>query len=357
MDYPFRSPARPRRAMALALLATTAVAALLGGCTQTGSPFARFSSDEPKLAAAEAVGAISQWSTAYAKKPQDPKMALGYAAALKAIGSRDRALEILTAGYRANPDNAEVAAELGRLALDMGRLDIAGQTLKVAEAQGVRDWKTLSAQGTLRAKQGKHAEAQQYFLSALQEQPDAVSVINNLALSYALDGKADKSEELLRKAVASGHADKRVRQNLALVLGLQGKFEEARQVASVDIGDQDAKSNLSYLRNMLSSPTQMAAAKPGADDDAGDDWQPFASNDADDGSPSKSADATPVVAPKVQIVEATEKLEAPVKAAQAASSIAPARREKVASTPTLITPIAATPAQGGPAALLRTDID
>src|SRR3990170_103697 len=347
MALTFRSP-RPRRAMALALLATTAVAALLGGCTQTGLPFARLSS-EPKLAAAEAVGAIAQWSAAYAKKPQDPKMALGYTMALKAIGSRDRALEVLTAGYRANQDNAEIAAELGRLALDMGRLDIARQTLKVAEAQGVRDWKTLSAQGTLRAKQGQHAEAQQYYLAALQEQPDAVSVINNLALSYALDGKAGKSEELLRKAVASGHDDKRVRQNLALVLGLQGKFEEARQVASVDITDQEAKSNLSYLRNMLSSPAQFAAAKPGAYDDAGDDWQPFATKDTN-GKSSKSADATPVAAPKVQVVKATEKIEAPsaatpVKAAQAASAAAPAKPSKVADTPTLITPVNATPVQ------------
>lgn len=344
--------------MVFALLATTAVAALLGGCTQTGLPFAR-NSEETKLSAADAVGAIAQWSAAYAKKPQDPKMALGYAKALKVIGSRDRALGILIAGYRANPDNAEIAAELGRLALDMGRLDIAVQTLKVAEAKGVRDWKTLSAQGTLRAKQGHHAEAQQYYLAALQEQPDAVSVINNLALSYALDGKADKSEELLRKAVASGHDDKRVRQNLALVLGLQGKFEEARQVASVDITDQEAKSNLSYLRNMLSSPTQVAAAKPGADDDAGDDWQPFAAKDAN-GKSSKSANATPVAAPKVQMVKATEKVEAPsaaapVKAAQAAP--APAKLSKVAGTPTLITPVNATPPQGDPAALLRTDTE
>ncbi len=89
-----------------------------------------------------------------------------------------------------------------------------------------------------------------------------MSVINNLALSYALDGKPEKSEELLRKAVASGQGDKRVRQNLALVLGLQGKFEEARQVAEVDMSDQEAKSSVTYLHNMLANPTQFAAAKP-----------------------------------------------------------------------------------------------
>jgi Flp pilus assembly protein TadD len=356
--------------MALALLATTALATGLGGCNQTG-PFSRLS-DEPKLAAADSIGAITQWGAAYAKNPQDPKTALGYAAALKAIGSRDRALEVLTAAYRANQDNGEIAAELGRLALDMNRLDIAQQTLKVAEAQGVKDWKTLSAQGTLRAKRGQHAEAQQYFLAALQEQPDSVSVINNLALSYALDGKADKSEELLRKAVASGQGDKRVRQNLAMVLGLQGKFEEARQVASVDMTAQDAKSSMAYMRNMLSSSPQFAAATPdGADDIPVDNWQPYAANDA---AASKSAGATPSAAPKVQLVKAPEKVEAPsaatlAKAAQAASPAASVKPSKMAGPPTMIMPVNATPAQvqaaaptasaaqGGPADLLRTDTD
>jgi Flp pilus assembly protein TadD len=341
--------------LVLALLATTAIATMSGGCTQAGGLFSR----EPKLAAADSIGAISQWSTAYAKKPQDPKMVLGYAQALKAIGSRDKALEILTEGYRADPANGEIAAELGRLALDMGRLDIAVQTLKVAEAQGVRDWKTLSAQGTLRAKQGQHAEAQQYFLAALQAKPDAVSVINNLALSYALDGKANKSEELLRQAAASGHDDRRVRQNLALVLGLQGKFEEARQVAAVDISDREAKSNMAYLQNMLASPTQFAAAKPGTSDD---DWTPFAATDAAaDAAPKSTAAATPPAPPKMQVVKAEEKIVAPaaqtteVKKQTAASP----KSDKLAGTPRLVTPASATTTAtqtvpGPPAELLRS---
>ena len=239
----------------------------------------------------------------------------------------------------------------------MNRLDIAQQTLKVAEVQGIKDWKTLSAQGTLRAKQGRHAEAQQYYLSALEVQPDAVSVINNLALSYALDGKPNKSEELLRKAVASGNDDKRVRQNLALVLGLEGKFDEARKVASLDMNDQEAKSNMTYLRNMLSNPTQFAAASAGgADDTAGDDWEPFHTADSEDAAPSMNAAVPQVAAPKVQVVKAAEEIEAP-SVAQAAQASSPAKPSKVAGTPTLITPANATPTPGGVASLLRTDTD
>jgi Flp pilus assembly protein TadD len=347
-------------------------------------PLSRFSG-EPKLAAADAIGAVTQWSAAYAKNPQDPKTALGYANALKAIGSRDRALDVLTTAYRANQDNGEIAAELGRLALDMNRLEIAQQTLKVAEAQGVKDWKTLSAQGTLRAKRGAHAEAQQYFLAALQEQPDAVSVINNLALSYALDGKADKSEELLRKAVAGGKGDKRVRQNLAMVLGLQGKFEEARQIASVDMTEQEAKSSMAYMRNMLANPTQFAAAKPGDTNDGGDDWQPYAANDAPAATTKSAAVAAPAPAAttksaataaaapasKMQVVKATEEVQAPGAAAQAktaqAATPAAQAKPKAAGTPKLVTPVNATGAQAkaatagaAPAApidLLRTETD
>ena len=355
--------AQPRRRMALAVLATTALATLLGGCMQTGLPFAR-SAEAPKLSATDAIGAIAQWSAAYAQNPQDPKLVLGYAAALKNIGSRDKALEILMAGYHANQNNGEIAAELGRLALDMDRLDIAQQTLKVAEVQGVKDWKTLSAQGTLRAKQGRHAEAQQYYLAALEVQPDAVSVINNLALSYALDGKPNKAEELLRKAVASGTDDKRVRQNLALVLGLQGKFEEARKVASVDISDQDAKSNMTYLRNMMSNPTQFAAASAGGADDAaasaagadvaaGNDWSPFGTDGSEGAAPSKNAAVPQDTAPRVQVVKADEE----IKASTAAQAPSPANSSKVARMPTLITPANATPAPGGVASLLRTDSD
>ena len=123
---------------------------------------------------------------------------------------------------------------------------------------------------------------------------------------------------------------------------------------------------MAYLRNMLSNTTQFAAANPNdSDDHPGDDWQPFAANDAKGAASSKSAAAAPVATPKVQLVNATEKVDAPsaatrVKSAQAASPQAPTKPSKVAGTPTLIRPIMATPAQiqaAGPAGLLRTDTD
>ena len=317
---------RSRHRFVLALLATTAAATLLGACSQTDkSPFGGSSFAAEEMDGAGAVQATHKWAEAYAKRPNDPKIAIGYAKALKAIGSKDKAVEVLTASYRADQANGEVAAELGRAALDAGRMDVAEHALKTAETKGIKDWRTLSAQGTLRAKKGEHAQAQQYFLAALQEQPDAVPVINNLALSYALDGKAGKAEDLLRKATASGHDDRRVRQNLALVLGLQGKFGEARQVASADMKDTEAKSNMAFLQNMVDTPTNMAALP---EDDNGDaeaesDWTPF-------------AEAEPEPAPATAAKPQTRR--APVKTVAAPAYQAPVHTVAARSAPAKIEP-------------------
>jgi len=377
MSQPPSKPQSPRRKLALILLATTAAAALLGGCSSTDRLFSKLgasSSDEVQLSAEDAAGAVSQWGSAYLKNPQDPRMALGYAKSLKAIGSRDRALEVLKTAYQANTSNGEIAAELGRLALEMGQIDIATVALKSAEAQGIRDWKTLSAEGTLHAKKGEYAEAQQYFLAALQIEPDAVSVTNNLALAYALDGKADKSEELLRKAVASGHEDKRVRQNLALVLGLQGKFDEARQIASVDMTEQEAKSSMTYLHNMLSSPTALASAKDTGGSAQGpavaqakgsEDWQPYVSNSsAGEDAPVRTAAATPATPPKVQVVTPVDEIEAPTAANSPDAKPMPAPAKVASAAP--LTPAKAKPGSGAPTpiapnaqaqGLLRSNLD
>src|SRR5262245_59068695 len=205
MSIVLRGAPHRRYSFVLVLLASAAVAPLLGGCMRTGSSdMPELTATDPKADPQANAAATSQWAMAYAKKPKDPKIAIGYARALKVMGNKDRALGVLEASFRQNQNNGELAAEFGRLALDMGRLDIAKYTLQVAEAQGISDWKTLSALGTLHAKAGQHNEAQRYYLAALQAQPDSISVTNNLAMSYALDGKADKAEQLLRKAVASG---------------------------------------------------------------------------------------------------------------------------------------------------------
>ena len=188
--------------------------------------------------------ATEHWAKQYQKKPSDPKVALNYAKNLKALGSKEKALSVLASSYRLNRGHGELASEYGRLALDLGRSGVAEPLLNQAmRSKKTADWLVLSALGTVNAKRSDHKKAQSYYLSALRQKPDSASVYNNLALSYALDGKAGNAENVLRNAVAKGHNTARIRQNLAMVLGLQSKNSEAQMITQADTGSQKKNKN------------------------------------------------------------------------------------------------------------------
>ena len=76
--------------------------------------------------------------------------------------------------------------------------------------------------------------------------------MSNYGLSYLLEGDLVSAENYLRQAAKNPQADSRVRQNLALALGLQGKFGEAEAIASNELSPQQAAENMTYLKQMLS---------------------------------------------------------------------------------------------------------
>jgi Flp pilus assembly protein TadD len=82
--------------------------------------------------------------------------------------------------------------------------------------------------------------------------PNEPSVLSNLGLSYALEKHLKRAEATLRNAVAQPNASPKVRQNLALVVGLEGRFAEAERIASADLPANEAAANVAYLRQMLS---------------------------------------------------------------------------------------------------------
>lgn len=241
----------------------------LAGCAtvpeDNGAPGATGSlmpMDAPKDAAA----AVDYWSTAYGKNPHNEQAAISYAHALKADGSKDKALGILEQASFYNPDSKLLAGEEGRLALDLGQQDLAEKLLARANDPAHPDWRVLNALGTLQAQKNDRAGAQGYFEKANRLAPNDPAVLNNLALSYALGGDAARAEALLRKAVASGTDVARIRQNLALVLGVEGKYDESQQVSAADLGADKARANRAYLEKMVdATPIQLGKrAKPAA---------------------------------------------------------------------------------------------
>ncbi len=85
-------------------------------------------------------------------------------------------------------------------------------------------------------------------------------MLSNLGLSYALGKDLKNAETTLRRAAALPGADPRVRQNLALVVGLQGRFGEAETLARADLPSEEAAANVAYLRQMLAQQDDLKGA-------------------------------------------------------------------------------------------------
>ncbi len=60
-----------------------------------------------------------------------------------------------------------------------------------------------------------------------------------------------QAEAHLRKAVAMRGATSQIRQNLALVLGLQGRFDECRAMFAAELAPEQVEANMAYIRALL----------------------------------------------------------------------------------------------------------
>lgn len=218
------------------ILLSLSVSLLLGACAQAGVPQLTLDQSTDRTPAQSADSrseldrAIAYWGDQFAKNPRDKTAAISYAMNLKAAGQKKAALSVLqqSAIYHAN--DRDFASEYGRLALEFGQIGLAQKLLANAYDPQNPDWRVISAQGTVLAKQGDYKGAIPYYERALQLAPDQPSVINNLAMALAADGQPARAEPLLRRAASHPEADVKVHQNLALVLSLQGKSAEAEQI-------------------------------------------------------------------------------------------------------------------------------
>ncbi|MDB5635793.1 MAG: hypothetical protein JWP51_701 [Bradyrhizobium sp.] len=184
--------------------------------------------------------------------PKDADAALQYGKALRAAGLRSQAVAVLEQASIANPGDKALLAGYGRALADNGNFQQAFDVLGRAHSPDDPDWRILSVQGTALDQLGRYEEARQYYASALKIAPEEPTVLSNLGLSYVLSKDLPKAEETLRRANSHAAADPRVRLNLALVVGLQGRVAEAESLVKADRPPEEAAANVAYLRRLLS---------------------------------------------------------------------------------------------------------
>jgi Flp pilus assembly protein TadD len=241
----------PRLLVSTALLAALAVAT--AGCqtTQSTETTGSLPMVPSERSDADWRHDVDLYGQKYKANPANVGVALHYAKALRVIGERAQAVAVLERISIANPHNKEVLGAYGRALADAGNYNQALEVLERAHTPDQPDWHILSAQGAILDQMGRHADAQRYYETALKIAPNEPTVLSNLGLSYALAKDLPRAEATLRQAASRTSVDPRVRQNLALIVGLQGRFAEAEAIARADLPPNEAAANVEYLKQML----------------------------------------------------------------------------------------------------------
>jgi Flp pilus assembly protein TadD len=78
-----------------------------------------------------------------------------------------------------------------------------------------------------------------------------------MGLSFAMTNDLGTAEQHLRRAVQMRGANSKIRQNLALIIGLQGRFDEARALYAAELPPEQVEANMDYVRAMLSQPNRL----------------------------------------------------------------------------------------------------
>jgi Flp pilus assembly protein TadD len=247
------------------LLASSAILVLgLCGCQTAGMSDITGALGEKTEAgrATEPRREVGFYRDRFQANPKDADAALQYGKALRATGQRSQAVAVLEQATIAQPNNKALLGGYGRALVDNGNFQQAFDVLSRAHTPDDPDWRILSAQGTALDQLGRYDEARQYYASALKIAPEEPSVLSNLGLSYVLSKDLPKAEETLRRANSRPDADARVRLNLALAVGLQGRVAEAESIVKADRPAEEAAAGVADLKRLLSR-------KGGARADAG----------------------------------------------------------------------------------------
>jgi Flp pilus assembly protein TadD len=152
------------------------------------------------------------------------------------------------------PEDRQLLTTYGLALIASGRAHEALRPLALVATAEPENWRVRSALGAALDQLGRYGEARAAYQEALAIAPDNPRVLTNLGVSHIMAGDPATAETFLRQAADQRGAPPEARQNLAIALALQGRFDEAEQIERVDLPPAQAAENMRTLRGLLSDP-------------------------------------------------------------------------------------------------------
>lgn len=245
MAQGFRTIMRVGRVALLAGVAAMALSACASNRTGV------VSADYSNLSGPQIQASVADLAARYRADPRNKALGIHYAAALRAAGQNGPAITVMESLMASHRGDAEVNLAYAKALSAEGRFEQALSVIENAINPVAPDWDALSVRGAVLDQMGRHQEARQAYSQAMLLAPGQPGLLANLGLSYAMTGELVQAETYLRQAAAHPSASSRVRQNLALVVGLQGRFEDARGLYARELPPEEVEANMAYIRALL----------------------------------------------------------------------------------------------------------
>jgi Flp pilus assembly protein TadD len=246
---------KPLRALLLAGLAAGALAACATNHTTMAQP--DFSGQSAQLSET----ALHELAARYKARPRDKVTIIYYAAALRAAGQPEQAATVLEAGLAIYKKDVDLKVAYAKALAAAGRFDQASNVIDDSIDPTAPDWNALLVKGAILDQSGRNEQARQVYKQALLIAPNEASLEANMGLSYAMTNELTQAEAHLRKAVAMRGANSQIRQNLALVVCLQGRFSECEAMFAKELPPDQVEANMAYVRALLTQQNRWAAIK------------------------------------------------------------------------------------------------
>lgn len=178
---------------------------------------------------------------------------VGFAESLRRMGDNDRALSIYDDLFEKNPGNLDVAEGRGLTMMATGKVVDAGRAFADIIAKDPKRWRTLNALGILFVTKNMISEAMSYYTEALKYSPDNPSILNNVGLSQAVDKKYTQAIASLQQGgrmSKSANQRKQIEMNLAMVYGVSGDLDTAKEIAGKYLEGAALDNNLGLYAHM-----------------------------------------------------------------------------------------------------------
>ena len=241
----------PRFAFVRTLALAAFAAVMLSACATNRASTRLDTPDYSGLSQAQTQEAVVQLGARYKSNPRDIGAAIHFSAALRAASQPTQAVAVMEQTMSFAGDNATVRIAYAKALTANGQFQQALNVIDGTIDPTRPDWNALSVKGAILDQMGQNEQARTLYRQAQVTAPQEASLEANLGLSYAMTNDLTQAEQHLRRAVTMRSATSQIRQNLALVVGLQGRFDEARQLYMRELPPDQVENNMAYIRALI----------------------------------------------------------------------------------------------------------